>query len=93
MLIPEYTVLTIIRRRNVHEKNSKYLYTKPAILGLSLINLPVILIFNLLSSPVVHGLKVTLLKTQSRASAANFLCVALNMPNIPKTINAIMQII
>jgi len=41
--------------------------------------------------PVLQGLKVTLLKTQSNASLARALCEALKIPNIEKIIKAIIQ--
>jgi hypothetical protein len=50
-------------------------------------NLP--FIFSLKS--VLHGLKVILLKTQSKAWRAKARCVALKIPKIEKTIKAIKQ--
>ena len=61
--------------------------------GFFLKNLPVIELFILVSRPVEHFLKVIFLNTQSKASTAIFLCVAENIPKIPKTIKAMKQII
>ncbi len=55
------------------------------------ITMPRILAFIFSSKPVLHGLKVTLLKTQSSDSLANRRFEALKMPKIARTTNATMQ--
>src|SRR3989339_932079 len=76
-----------------HEINSKRLLKKRASRTERLIIFPSILPFIFSLNPVLHGLNVTRLKTQSRASFAKARCAALNIPKIEKTAKAIIQII
>ena len=86
-----YARLAMVSRKNIQEASSKCRFSSFASPGEKLKVREMSFAFSLLSSPVWQGVSVILWKTQSNASRAICLCVAENMPIMPKTINAIKQ--
>src|SRR5690554_3162739 len=76
---------------NIQARSSKCLFNHLASCGDLPTIFPSSLDLILVSNPVLHGCSLTLRKTQSQASHANFRCVVENKPKIDKTINEAMQ--
>jgi hypothetical protein len=84
-------VLAIINAKNIQDNNSKCLLNKRAAKADRFNSLAKILFFIFSLKSVLHGLKVTRLKTQSKAWRAKARWVALKMPKMEKIIKAKMQ--